>query len=63
MDNERQVYVAYKVGHWQDRDGWWFAVDIPGRQREVHGHYSTEQAMLDAKVERMAQLEAGIVEP
>jgi hypothetical protein len=57
-----QVAVAYQIRHWRDRDGWWFAVDLPGRPGHVYGHYSTEQAMLDAKVERMRELETGIVE-
>jgi hypothetical protein len=62
-EQDQEVYVAYQMRHWQDRDGWWFAVDIPGREREVHGHYSSEDTMLDAKVKRMEELEAGIIEP
>jgi hypothetical protein len=34
---ERQVVVAYQVTHGHRPDGWWFTVEIPGRQREEHG--------------------------
>jgi hypothetical protein len=60
---ERQVVVAYQVRHGRRADGWWFVVEIPGREREEHGPYATEDAMLDDKVDRMWELEAGIVEP
>jgi hypothetical protein len=64
MSNDRrEVYVAYQVTHGRRLDGWWFAVDIPGRPRQEHGPYATEDAMLDDKVARMEELEAGIVEP
>jgi hypothetical protein len=61
--DERQVVVAYQVTHGRRADGWWFAVDTPGRPPEEHGPYSTEDAMLDDKIARMEELEAGIVEP
>jgi hypothetical protein len=55
----REVYVAYQVKHGKRADGWWFVVEIPGQQREEHGPYSTEEAMLDDKIARMEELEAG----
>jgi hypothetical protein len=58
----RQVVVAYQIKHGQRADGWWFVVEIPGREREEHGPYATEDAMLDDKIERMWELEQGIVE-
>jgi hypothetical protein len=58
-----QVVVAYQITHGRRGDGWWFVVEIPGREREEHGPYATEDAMLDDKVARMEELEQGIVEP
>jgi hypothetical protein len=62
-EQHRQIVVAYTITHGHRPDGWWFVVEIPGLQREEHGPYATEDAMLDDKVERMWELEAGIVEP
>jgi hypothetical protein len=42
----------------QRPDGWWFAVEVPGRPREEHGPFPSEQAMVAAKVARIRQLEA-----
>jgi hypothetical protein len=53
-----RLSVAWQVSHGRRPDGWWFAVEVPGRPREEHGPYSSEQAMLAAKVARMRQLEA-----
>jgi hypothetical protein len=61
-NNRREVYVAYQVTHGHRPDGWWFMVDIAGRPRKEHGPYSSEDVMLDDKVARMEELEAGIVE-
>lgn len=61
MDEHRQVVVAYSITHGQRPDGWWFVVEIPGRQPEEHGPYPDEDAVIAAKVERMEQLEAGQV--
>jgi hypothetical protein len=47
------------VKHGQRADGWWFVVEIPGHEPEEYGPY-TEDAMLDDKVARMEELEAGI---
>jgi hypothetical protein len=61
-NHERQVYVAYSIKHGQRADGWWFEVQVAGRQPVEYGPYPTEDTMLDAKVERMKELEAGIVD-
>jgi hypothetical protein len=53
-----RLSVAWQVSHGRRPDGWRFAVEVPGRPREEHGPYSSEQAMLAAKVIRMQQLEA-----
>jgi hypothetical protein len=62
LDRDQQpgqrVEVAWQVGHGQRPDGWWFAVEVPGRPREEHGPFTSEQAMLAAKLARMQQLEA-----
>jgi hypothetical protein len=50
--------VAWQVSHGRRPDGWWFAVEVPGRPREEHGPYSSEQTMLAAKVTRIKELEA-----
>jgi hypothetical protein len=64
LDAERrEVYVAYQMQHGKRADGWWFVVEISGQQREEHGPYSTEDAMLDDKLARMEELEAGVVDP
>ena len=57
----QRVEVAWQVSHGPRPDGWWFAVDVPGRPREEHGPYRSEQAMLAAKLSRM-QLEASPAE-
>jgi hypothetical protein len=54
---EREVYVAWQVKHGHRPDGWWFVVEIPGRPAEEHGPFDTEDAMLDAKLARMEELE------
>jgi hypothetical protein len=54
----QRVEVAWQVSHGQRPDGWWFAVEVPGRPREEHGPYRSEQAMLAAKLARMQDLEA-----
>ena len=54
----QHVEVAWQVSHGQRPDGWWFAVEVPGRPREEYGPYRSEQAMLAAKLARMQQLEA-----
>jgi hypothetical protein len=59
----RQVVVAYTVKHGQRADGWWFVVEIGERQPEEHGPYATEDAMLEDKLERMEELEQGILDP
>jgi hypothetical protein len=62
LDRERRtgqrVDVAWQASHGQRPDGWWFAVEIPGRPREEHGPYGSEQAMLAAKLARLKELEA-----
>jgi hypothetical protein len=62
-ERRRQVVVAYTITHGQRADGWWFVVEIPDHQLEEHGPYASEDAMLDDKVTRLEELEAGIVEP
>jgi hypothetical protein len=50
--------VAWQVSHGRRPDGWWFAVEVPGCPREEHGPFTSEQAMLAAKVAHMQDLEA-----
>jgi hypothetical protein len=50
--------VAWQASHGRRPDGWWFAVEVPGRPREEHGPFDSEAAMLAAKLARMQQLEA-----
>jgi hypothetical protein len=57
-----RLSVAWQVSHGRRPDGWWFAVEVPGRPREEHGPYSSEQAMLAAKVARIKALEAPATE-
>jgi hypothetical protein len=57
-----RLFVAWQVSHGRRPDGWWFAVEVPGRPREEHGPYSSEQAMLAAKVARIKALEAPATE-
>jgi hypothetical protein len=57
--HEERLAVAWQVSHDRRPDGWWFAVEVPGRLREEHGPFASEAAMLAAKVARMRQLEAG----
>jgi hypothetical protein len=58
--DERQVCVAYTVTHVRRANGWWFRVEAAGREPEEHGPYASEEVMLDAKLERMRELEAGL---
>ena len=53
-----RLSVAWQVSHGRRPDGWWFAVEVPGRPREGHGPYGSEQAMLAAKVATIKALEA-----
>jgi hypothetical protein len=53
-----RVEVAWQVCHGQRSDGWWFAVEVPGRPPEEHGPFGSEAEMVVAKVARMRQLEA-----
>jgi hypothetical protein len=50
--------VAWQASHGRRPDGWWFAMKLPDRPREEHGPFTSEQAMLAAKVARTKQLEA-----
>jgi hypothetical protein len=50
--------LAWQVSHGRRPDGWWFAVEVPGRTREEHGPFTSQAAMLAAKVARMQELEA-----
>jgi hypothetical protein len=59
---EERLEVAWQVRHGQRPDGWWFAVEVPGRPREEHGPFASEPAMLAAKLARMGQLEAPATE-
>src|SRR4029450_4474547 len=52
------VAGACRVSHGGRPEGWWCAVEVPGRSQEEHGPYSSQAAMLAAKVARMRQLEA-----
>jgi hypothetical protein len=55
---EERVSMAWQVRHGRRADGWWFVVEVPGRPREEHGPFPSEQAMLAAKLARMQELEA-----
>ena len=55
---EQRLAVAWQVSHGRRPDGWWFVVVVPGRPWEEHGPFSSEPAMVAAKVTRMRQLEA-----
>jgi hypothetical protein len=55
---EERLSVAWQVSHGRRPDGWRFAVEVPGRSREEHGPFTSEQVMLTAKLARMRQLEA-----
>jgi hypothetical protein len=57
-----RLAVAWQVSHGQRPDGWWFAVEVPGRAREEHGPFASEPVMLAAKVARIKQLEAPLTE-
>jgi len=54
-----RLAVAWQVRHGQRPDGWWFTVEVPGRPREEHGPFPSEQLMLAAKLACMRELEAG----
>jgi hypothetical protein len=60
--HEERLEVAWQVSHGQRPDGWWFAVEVPGRPREEHGPFASEPAMLAAKLARIKQLEAPLTE-
>jgi hypothetical protein len=53
-----RVFVAWQASHGRRADGWWFAVEVPGRPREECGPFTSEAGMLAAKVARMQELEA-----
>ena len=53
----QRLDVAWQISHGRRPDGWWFAVEVPGRPREEHGPYRSQEAMLAAKLARMRQLE------
>jgi hypothetical protein len=55
---DQQLAVAWQVSHGQRPDGWWFTVEVPGRSREEHGPFPSEQQVVAAKLARMRQLEA-----
>jgi hypothetical protein len=57
-----RLSVAWQASHGRRPDGWWFAVEVPGRPRVEHGPYRSEEAMLAAKLACMRQLEAGPAE-
>jgi hypothetical protein len=59
---DQRLEVAWQVTHGRRPDGWWFAVEVPGRPREEHGPFPSQAAMLAAKVTRMRQLEAPLTE-
>ena len=52
-----RLSVAWQASHGRRPDGWWFAVEVPGHPREEHGPFTSEQAMVAAKVARLQQLE------
>ena len=55
---EKRLSMAWQVSHGRRPDGWWFAVEVPGRPREEHGPFQSQHAMLAAKLTRMKDLEA-----
>jgi hypothetical protein len=55
---QERLSVAWQVSHGRRPDGWWFAVEVPGRPREEHGPFNSEPAMLAAKVARIKALQA-----
>jgi hypothetical protein len=59
---EERLSVAWQVSHGQRPDGWWFAVEVPDRPPEEQGPFTSEQAMLAAKLARMQELEAPLSE-
>ena len=52
-----RLSMAWQVSHGRRPDGWWFAVEVPGRPREEHGPFTSEPAMLAAKLARITDLE------
>jgi hypothetical protein len=66
LERQRQrgerLSVAWQASHGRRPDGWWFAVELPGRPREEHGPFTSEQATVAAKVARLKQLEASPTE-
>lgn len=61
--DRRQVVVAYSITHGRRPDGWWFTVEIAGREREEHGPYADEDAVIAAKLDRMRELEGETERP
>jgi hypothetical protein len=55
--SEERLSMAWQVSHGRRLDGWWFAVEVPGRPREEHGPFTSEPAMLAAKLARITDLE------
>jgi hypothetical protein len=58
QEPDARLSVAWQVSHGRRPDGWWFAVEVPGRLREEHGPYTSEQVMLAAKLARIKELES-----
>jgi hypothetical protein len=54
---DQELRVAWQIRHGQRPDGWWFALEVPGRPLEEHGPFDSEDAMLAAKVARIRELE------
>jgi hypothetical protein len=59
---EEWLSVAWQVRHGRRPDGWWFTVEVPGRPREEHGPFASEEAMLAAKLARIQALETAPIE-
>jgi hypothetical protein len=55
---DQRLEVAWQVSHGRRPDGWWFAVEVPGRPPEEHGPFTSEPAMLAAKLARLQDLQA-----
>jgi hypothetical protein len=55
---DQRLEVAWQVSHGRRPDGWWFAVEVPGRPPEEHGPFTSKPAMLAAKLARIKALQA-----